>query len=662
MVFSLLGLAVSQGQYLLQAPTNDADGTRSNYRWYEASDNTTILGTDSFYEVTDPGVYFATYEGTNCGQNATGYFVVTRCGAPDNQVILDISANQVPPGATLSWSPTVTGDLSRPTITATETVVRYTASINKAGNSKNLPNFTVVCMDQAATLVDDVATVDEDTSVVVDICVNDSDLPNTGSLTISNPPGNGTVNIDNNGTPNDPSDAIVTYIPNPDYNGADAFDYTVCNASADCSTATVSVNVLPILDAIDDVIATYQNTRMDINVLDNDNDLPSVGIIISTNPSNGTATINNTGTPNDPSDDFFTYTPDSGFLGTDTFTYTFCDTSGNCRSATVTVIVNATGVDLDGDDDGIVDGFEDLNLDADNDPSTDPTDTDNDGIPDYLDSDSDNDGIPDNVEAQTEMDYIAPSGEDANANGLDNAYERHGMFGIIPEDTDGDGLPDYVDEDSDDDNIQDHIEGHDHDHDGVADIPLLGSETDNGDLFDGYEGSAAINLDVNEEIDVPFKALPDTDGDGLPDFRDPDDDNDGIASKDEDGNNDGMYANDDSNGNGIPDYLELNKVDEEIQVFNVITPNGDGIHDILTIKGLENYPDNSIRVYNRWGVLVYGTQAYASHGNVFDGTSEGRVTVDPNRNLPVGTYFYILDYKNGLEEAKTLSGYIYINR
>ncbi|HET8737443.1 MAG TPA: gliding motility-associated C-terminal domain-containing protein [Pricia sp.] len=662
LVFTVLGLAVSQGQYLLQAPTNDAEGTRSNYRWYEASDNTTILGTDSFYEVTDPGVYFATYEGTNCGQNATGYFVVTRCGAPENEVTLDISANPVPPGATLSWSPTVTGDLSSPTITATETVIRYTATITKAGNSKDLPNFTVVCLDQAATLVDDVATVDEDTSVVVDIRVNDSDLPTTGSLTISNPPDNGMVNIDTKDTPNDPSDDIVTYTPNPDYNGPDAFNYTFCNASGDCSTATVTVNVLPILDAIDDVIATYQNTRMDMNVFANDNDMISVRLTTNTDPSHGTAKINDNGTPNDVSNDFFTYTPDPGFMGTDTFTYTLCDTAGNCRTATLIIMVNAADADLDSDDDGIVDRFEDLNLDADNDLSTDPTDTDDDGIPDYLDIDSDNDGIPDNVEAQTAMDYMAPSGNDANANGLDNAYERHGMFGIIPEDTDSDGLPDYVDEDSDNDSIPDHIEGHDHNHDGVADVSLIGSDSDSDGLFDGYEGSATIDLDVNDEIDEPSRDLPDTDGDGLPDYRDTDDDNDGIVSKHEDGNNDGNYANEDSNGNGIPDYLESNTVVEEIEVFNVLTPNGDGIHDVLTIKGLENYPDNSIRIYNRWGVLVYGTQAYASHGNVFDGTSEGRVTVDPNRNLPVGTYFYILDYKNGLEEAKTLSGYIYINR
>lgn len=661
-VFTMLGLAVSNAQYLLQAPTNDADGTRSNYRWYEASDTGTVLGTDSFYEATDRGVYYATYDGTNCGQNATGYFILTDCSSPNNEVTLDITANTVPPGAALTWAPTVTGDQSRPTVLATETVVRYTATINKAGNSKSLPNFTVVCMDESATLVDDLVSVDEDESVVVDIYLNDSDLPTSGSLVISEEPNNGSVNIDTNGTPNDPTDDTVTYIPSPNYNGPDSFDYTVCNASGACSMAAVTINVRPILDTNDDLIAASENMQMNMDVLANDNDIPSPGIFTLTNPSNGTVTIDNGGTPNDPSDDTIDYVPNPNFTGTDSFTYTICDTSGNCDTATVTVIVNPMGADLDSDDDGIVDSFEDLNLDADNDPATNPTDTDGDGIPDYLDIDSDDDGIPDNIEAQGTFDYIAPSGDDVNANGLDDAYEVDGQIGIIPEDTDGDDLPDYVDLDSDDDGIPDRIEAHDYDHDGVADFILIGSDKDNDGLDDGYEGDRIIDRDVNNGMDDPYNDLPDTDGDGIPDYRDADDDGDGIASRDEDTNTDGNYANDDSNDNGIPDYLEPDAQVDEMEIFNVLTPNGDGIHDVLAINGLEAYPDNSVRIYNRWGVLVYGTQAYNTQGNVFAGTSEGRVTVDTDRKLPVGTYFYIIEYKNNVGETKTLSGYLYINR
>jgi len=264
----------------------------------------TVLGTNSTLEVTDRGVYFALYDGTICGRNASSYFILTNCNSPFNEVTLDITDNtsNVSPSATLTWNPTVSGDQTRPTVVATETPVTYQATITKVGNSFNLPSFTVVCIYEAATLVDDLVTTDEDVSVVVDIYANDSDLPTTGNLTTTNP-SNGTVNIDTNGTPNNPIDDIVTYIPNPDYNGPDAFDYTVCNTFGDCSTATVTIDVLPIVDAIDDFVATPEDTPLDIDILSNDNDLPPTGTLTTTNPTNGTVVINDNGTPNIPSDE-----------------------------------------------------------------------------------------------------------------------------------------------------------------------------------------------------------------------------------------------------------------------------------------------------------------------------------------------------------------------
>lgn len=657
-----MGTNLANAQFLLQAPNT---GDEHNYQWYEASDTGTVLGTNSFYEATQPGVYFATYDGTLCGSNATGYFILTDCEAPNNEVILDISAS-VPSGATVSWSPTLTGDLTRPTVTSTQTVMRYVATITKVGNSTELPRFTVVCMSQAANLVDDMIVVNEDASVTVSIFDNDSDLPTTGVLTTTNPL-NGTVNIDDQGTANDPSDDVVNYSPNPDFNGNDSFDYTICNAFGDCSTATVTVDVLPIVDTFDDSVSTDIGEEAIISWRANDNDIPIEGSITATDPSNGTVVLNDNGTTNNPSDDDITYVPNSGFAGTDSFDYTVCDSNGNCSTATITMIVSPSGIDLDSDNDGIVDTFEDLNADNDNDPSTNPTDTDGDSIPDYLDIDSDDDGIPDNVEAQLALGYIPPSLMDENNNGLDDAYEADGNVGLIPIDSDNDGLPDYVDEDSDNDNVPDAIEAHDHDHDGVPETTLIGSDKDNDGLDDGYEGETVIDVSVNDKMDDPSTTLPDNDGDGIPDFRDSDDDDDGIETIDEDLNGDGNYANDDTNEDGVPNYLDPDlgesSIDEEVvDVINVITPNGDGVHDILEIRGLENYPSNTVRIYNRWGVMVYQTRGYNTTGNVFDGTSQGRVTLDQDNKLPVGTYFYVIDYQDNGGNTKQLTGYIYINR
>ena len=368
-----IGMNLASAQFLLQAPNT---GDETNYRWYEASDTSTVLGTNSFYEATQPGVYFATYDGTLCGSNATGYFILTDCEAPNNQVTLDISAS-VPSGATVSWSPALPGDQSRPTVTSTQTVMRYVATITKVGNSTSLPRFTVVCMSQAANLSDDLVTVNEDASVTVPIFNNDADIPTTGVLTTTDP-ANGTVSIDDNGTANDPSDDMVTYTPNPDYNGSDSFDYTLCNSFGDCSTATVTIDVLPIVDTIDDSVSTDIGVDAAISWRANDNDIPTLGTITATDPSNGTVVLNDNGTANNPSDDDITYVPNPGFTGTDSFTYTVCDDNGNCDTATITVVVNDLGVDIDSDNDGIVDAFEDLNADSDDDPSTNPTDTDGD--------------------------------------------------------------------------------------------------------------------------------------------------------------------------------------------------------------------------------------------------------------------------------------------
>ncbi|CAM4320006.1 DUF6923 family protein [Zobellia nedashkovskayae] len=324
-----------------------------------------------------------------------------------------------------------------------------------------------------------------------------------------------------------------------------------------------------------------------------------------------------------------------------------------------TIIDDDDSLNIDSDNDGIIDSVEDLNEDGDNDPSTNPTDSDGDAYPDYLDIDSDNDGIPDNVEAQTTAGYIEPSFVDANNNGLDDAYESGTDLGLVPVNTDGEDQPDYLDLDSDNDNVPDAIEAHDQNQDGLADETFIGSDKDNDGLDDGYEGLQAIDEDVNDEIDNPYAMLPNTDGDDESDYRDTDDDNDGIPTLEEDTNSDGNYANDDENNNGIPNYLEEPYI--EVEVFNVVTPNGDGAHDTLIITGLDVRPNNNIQIYNRWGILIFSTESYDSLTNYFNGYSSARLTAGKNERLPSGTYFYILNYEDTTGDNKTLSGYIYLN-
>jgi hypothetical protein len=197
--------------------------------------------------------------------------------------------------------------------------------------------------DLNPVLADDITTTNEDTPVIISIYDNDNNIPTTGTITTTNP-ANGTIVItDPNNTPNDPSDDVVTYTPNPNFNGTDTFDYTVCDNAVppNCDTATVTVTVVPIVDLVDDVITTPEDTPVVVPVYDNDNDIPTEGTLTTTDPANGTVTIDDNGTPNDPSDDVVTYTPNQNYSGTDTFDYTICDNvvPQNCDTATVTVTI-----------------------------------------------------------------------------------------------------------------------------------------------------------------------------------------------------------------------------------------------------------------------------------------------------------------------------------
>ncbi|AWG21142.1 hypothetical protein FFWV33_06140 [Flavobacterium faecale] len=99
-----------------------------------------------------------------------------------------------------------------------------------------------------------------------------------------------------------------------------------------------------------------------------------------------------------------------------------------------------------------------------------------------------------------------------------------------------------------------------------------------------------------------------------------------------------------------------------IEPLTGVSPNGDGDNDIFYIRGLECYPDNTVEIYNRWGVLVFERTNYNNSDRAFKGISEGRVTISRGSDLPEGTYYYILNYKDSESNGHQKAGYLYINR
>ena len=88
---------------------------------------------------------------------------------------------------------------------------------------------------------------------------------------------------------------------------------------------------------------------------------------------------------------------------------------------------------------------------------------------------------------------------------------------------------------------------------------------------------------------------------------------------------------------------------QDFEIKTGFSPNGDGVNDVFYIQGLQQFPDNELQIFNRWGNQVFSVNGYK---NNWQGTFEDQI-------LPSGTYFYIL--KLGAE-AEPLKGYLQIQR
>uniref|UniRef100_UPI0025C0F193 gliding motility-associated C-terminal domain-containing protein n=1 Tax=Flavobacterium sp. UBA6135 TaxID=1946553 RepID=UPI0025C0F193 len=102
-----------------------------------------------------------------------------------------------------------------------------------------------------------------------------------------------------------------------------------------------------------------------------------------------------------------------------------------------------------------------------------------------------------------------------------------------------------------------------------------------------------------------------------------------------------------------------------IEVYNAMSPNGDGLNDVFYIENINNnecYTDNTVEIYNRWGVLVFETRGYDNNTRVFRGVSEGRATLNKSAELPTGTYFYIIQYKTVEGSTVSKEGWLYLTR
>jgi gliding motility-associated-like protein len=208
----------------------------------------------------------------------------------------------------------------------------------------------------------------------------------------------------------------------------------------------------------------------------------------------------------------------------------------------------------------------------------------------------------------------------------------------------------------------------------------LDADCDGDGVTNGQEVIDGTDLDNPCDLDFESITLPqggawldaDCDGDGvsnaqeLIDGTDPNEGCDLLVSS-QNTTPSQVWLDADCDGDGLTNGEEIESGSSfqdpcspllclDITIPNTITPDGDGINDSFVISGLENYPNNSITIFNRWGSEVFFAAPYL---NDWFGTSINQLNLGGDE-LPTGTFYYILELGDTQKQVK--KGYIFIQR
>ncbi|RTE51701.1 gliding motility-associated C-terminal domain-containing protein, partial [Arenibacter aquaticus] len=501
--------------------------------------------------------------------------------------------------------------------------------------------------DYSATpIAGDVGGTIPDSNVLLNDTLNGETVSATDVILTSTPTDVLTIN----------EDGSVTVTPGSE-EGTYTVSYTICEVANpdNCDTATVTVVVGPgmenIIDAVEDdysgtpIAGDVGGTIPDSNVLLNDTlngeTVSATDVILTSTPTD-VLTINGDGS--------VTVTPGSE-EGTYTVSYTICEAANtdNCDTATVTVVVGPgmeniidaveddySGTPIDGDFGGIIPDSNVLLNDTLNGETVSATDVILTSTPtDVLTINEDGSVTvtPGSEEGTYTVSYTIC--EAANTDNCDTAT----VTVVV-----GPGMENIIDA------VEDDYSGTPIDGDFGGIIPdsnVLLNDTLNGEIVSATDviltSTPTDVLTINDDGSVS------------------------VAPNTEEGSYTISYticeaANTDNCDTAtVTVSVEETDEDEKIEVNQLVTPNGDGKNDFLFIRGVRNANNNSIKIYNRWGVSVYEGNGYNNQNNVFDGRSKARSTITGSDYLPAGVYYYIFQYENNQQNI-TDSGYIYISK
>ena len=96
--------------------------------------------------------------------------------------------------------------------------------------------------------------------------------------------------------------------------------------------------------------------------------------------------------------------------------------------------------------------------------------------------------------------------------------------------------------------------------------------------------------------------------------------------------------------------------------YNAISLNGDNKNDYFHIEGIEKYPDNIVRIYNKEGLKVFDVVGYDNKNQSFRGFTQGKIAVKESLELSSGTYFYFIEYTDENYQLQRKAGWLYLRK
>jgi VCBS repeat-containing protein len=215
----------------------------------------------------------------------------------------------------------------------------YTIDDGNGGSATGIVTVTVTSVNDVPSAAADAATGAEDTSLVIDVTANDTDIDGDRLAVSAVTQGaNGAVSVAAEG-----ADAgKVVYMPAANFSGTDTFTYTLADGNGATASAVVSVTVATVNDApaaADDAATILEDGVAVIAVTANDADVENdpVAVTSVTQPANGTAVVVTEGADAGS----VSYRPAANFAGTDAFSYSIADGNGGTATATVTVTITS---------------------------------------------------------------------------------------------------------------------------------------------------------------------------------------------------------------------------------------------------------------------------------------------------------------------------------